>query len=373
MVAAQTPLLAAHRALGARIVPFAGYEMPLQYAGIVREHHAVRTAAGLFDVAHMGRLEVQGAEALATVDSLLTNDVAALPVGKALYTVCCNERGTIVDDLIVYRIAEEKLWIVCNAGNRAPIAERFAMAAELHGCGFVDQTDETALLALQGPRAPDILAAVGSRRAVDLRPFHVTEETIAGIPTRIARTGYTGEDGFELSCASERAVELWKALLDTGEPMGAQPIGLGARDTLRLEAALCLYGNEIDETTDPFEAGLGWVVKLDRSDFVGREALIRIKKDGQRRKLVGLEMVGRGVARHGYAIVDAAGAPIGTITSGCPSPTLGKNIALGYVPVEESALGNRLTVDIRGKLVEALVVKTPFYRRPKPAPQANPS
>ena len=368
----RTPLHDAHEALGARLVPFAGYAMPVQYAGIKKEHAAVRERAGLFDVSHMGELFLEGPEALAVADRLVTNDVASLEVGQALYTVCCNEGGTILDDLIVYRLGDEKVLIVCNASNRGKIGPHVAEHAEGH-CRFEDASDDTVLLALQGPEAVAIMRAAGAADAlVDLGFFRVAQGEVAGVPCTIARTGYTGEDGFELFCANADGPALWNALLEKGAPHGITPVGLGARDTLRLEAKLCLYGNDIDETTNPYEAGLGWVVKLDRGDFVGKAALQKVKAEGVDRKLVGFEMVERGIARHGYPIVAVegtegadAGAKLGEVTSGSPAPTLGKNIGLGYVPKALAKRGTRLGIEIRGKVAEAKIVKTPFYKRAK--------
>lgn len=362
----RTPLYETHRKLGARLVPFAGFEMPVQYEGIVKEHHAVRQRAGIFDVSHMGELTLRGPQAVAVADFLVTNAVAKLAVGQALYTVCCNEEGTILDDLIVYRRGDEDVLIVCNASNRGKISAHVAAVASGR-CDFDDQSDGTALLALQGPRAEAIVRAAGGDPLADLGFFRSAEGQLAGVPCRAARTGYTGEDGFEFFCRNEDAPALWDALMSAGEPHGVAPAGLGARDTLRLEAKLCLYGNDIDETTNPFEAGLGWVVKLDHGDFIGRESLVAIKEAGIRRKLVGFEMVGRGIARHGYPIVDLERPQerLGVVTSGSPSPTLGKNIGLGYVPVAHSKIGTRFGVEIRGKVIEAVVVKTPFYKRAK--------
>jgi aminomethyltransferase len=359
----RTPLFDSHKALSARIVPFAGWEMPVQYAGIVEEHRAVRERAGLFDVSHMGELHLRGPQAEAVVDSLVTNDVGKLPVGKALYTTACNAGGTILDDLIIYRLGEGDVLVVCNASNRDKMAPHFAAHAKGR-CDFVDESDATALLALQGPKAIDVLkAAGGSESLTNLVRFGVARGHVAGIDVLSARTGYTGEDGFELFVSNDKAPALWAAVLEAGKAVGIQPIGLGARDTLRLEAALRLYGNDIDETTDPWEAGLGWVVKLDGREFLGKAALVEKKQKGLTRKLVGLEMVGRGIARHGYNVVDGSGAVIGTVTSGSPAPSLGTNVGLAYVPVANSALGSPLLIDIRGKAIEAKVVTIPFYKR----------
>jgi len=361
----RTPLNDVHEALGARLVPFAGYRMPVQYEGIKKEHQAVRERAGLFDVSHMGELVLEGAEAVSVADGLVTNAVATLDVGRALYTVCCNEGGTILDDLIVYRRGEEDVLIVCNASNVAKISPHVATAAEGR-CSFRDETDATALLALQGPKAERIARDLGADFAAELGFFGVATGEVAGVKCTVARTGYTGEDGFELFCANGDAVTLWNAILAKGAAHGIAPVGLGARDTLRLEAKLALYGNDIDETTNPYEAGLGWVVKLDHGEFVGQAALRKVKAEGVTRKLVGFEMRERGIARHGYPIVDPeSGETIGEVTSGSPAPTLGKNIGLGYVPKAKSKRGTRLGIEIRGKTVLAEIVKTPFYKRDK--------
>ena len=360
----QTPLYAEHKKLGARLVPFAGWEMPIQYAGIVEEHRAVRTAAGLFDVSHMGELELRGEHAASVVDYLVTGDAAALDDGKALYTCACNERGTMLDDLIVYRVAREAFLVVCNAGNRDKISEHFRRAAQDH-CEFRDCSDETALLALQGPRALEILALTGKDAAAcaDLKSFTFRDAVVANVRTTVARTGYTGEDGVEIFCASNDAPHLFRTLLELGKSKGLEPVGLGARDTLRLEACLSLYGNDIDETTNPLEAGLGWIVKMNKQLFIGKEALAKVQQAGTPRKFVGFEMTGRGIARHGYPLCDRQGKPVGTCTSGGPSPTLGKNIGLGYLPSDLAAVGTEFQVDCRGKLVGAVVVKRPFYKR----------
>jgi aminomethyltransferase len=291
--------------------------------------------------------------------------VGRLVDGQAMYTCCCNERGTVLDDLIVYRAAEDHFIIVCNASNREKISAHFAKAAE-HHCEFRDISDETALIALQGPKAMEILARAGGDgpACAALKPFHFRDAIVANVQATVARTGYTGEDGVEIFCPWAQAPAMWNTLLAVGRELGLQPVGLGARDTLRLEARLSLYGNEIDEDTNPIEAGLGWVVKLDKAGFVGQEALAAVKKAGPARTLVGFEMIGRGVARHGYPLVDEAGEQIGVCTSGGPSPTLGKSIGLGFVPAGQGAVGSRLWVDCRGKRIEAVVVKTPFYKRP---------
>jgi len=364
---AKTPLYDEHVALGARIVPFAGWLMPVQYKGISAEHQAVRERAGLFDVCHMGELVLGGAEAANVVDRLVTNDLSKIADGQAMYTCCCNDGGTILDDLIIYKRAKNDVLVVCNASNRAKISAHFRAAAQGR-CEFADVSDKTALLALQGPKAFDVLAAAEPKLAglsQKLGRFRLGSFELAGKRVTLARTGYTGEDGVELFCAWADAPALWRGLLEAGKASGIEPVGLGARDTLRLEARLSLYGNDIDETTNPLEAGLGWTVKLDKPDFAGKAALEEVKRDGTPRKLVGFEMTGRGIARHGYPLLDLAGQACGVCTSGAPSPTLGKNIGLGYLPAALSAVGSEFLVDCRGKHVGAKVVKTPFYARPR--------
>lgn len=360
----RTPLFEEHKALGARLVPFAGYEMPIQYRGISAEHETVRTRAGLFDVSHMGELEVRGAGALAAVNRLITNDLERASDGQALYTCACNERGTILDDLIVYRFDPERILIVCNASNRGKIAPHVAEGVAGRA-SFRDLSDETSLLALQGPLALDVLSRAEPSLDVraELKSFRFREMAVAGVACIVARTGYTGEDGVEIFVHNDHAAALFRRLLGAGRELGAEPIGLGARDTLRLEARLMLYGNDIDETTNPLEAGLGWVVKFEKAEFVGKTALEQVQRSGPSRKLVGFEMRGRGIARHGYPLLDSNGNAVGVCTSGSPSPTLGKNIGLGYVPIGLSATGTPLGVDCRGKPIEAVVVDTPFYKR----------
>lgn len=362
----RTSLHAEHVALGGRIVPFAGWEMPVQYTGIVDEHQAVRTAAGIFDVSHMGELRLRGEYAAHVVDYLVTNDAKKLVDGQAMYTCACNERGVILDDLIVYRHTQDDWLVVCNASNREKMSAHFARAAKDH-CQFDDESDQTALVALQGPRAFEVLARLGQDAAglIELKSFHFRETSIGGVRCTAARTGYTGEDGVEIFCGWNDAPALWRALVEAGRPLGLKPAGLGARDTLRLESRLSLYGNDIDETTNPIEAGLGWVVKVEKGDFIGRAALMEIKARPLPRKLVGFEVTGRGVARHGYLLRDLEGREVGICTSGSPGPTVGKNIGLGYLPTALAEVETRFLVDCRGKNVDAVVVKTPFYKRAK--------
>jgi aminomethyltransferase len=360
----KTPLYDAHRALGAKIIDFGGWWMPVQYpTGIIEEHRATRTAVGLFDVCHMGEVYFRGPRATAAVQRLVTGDIAGLPRGHALYTVACHPTGGIVDDLIVYRVAADELLIVVNASNAKKDVDWFR-ANVGSWCDIVDASDETGLLAFQGPQAQAALQpltdlALSTVRSFDFRPG----VTVAGAPVSIARTGYTAEDGFELFCRAQDATRLWDALLEAAATVGGKPVGLGARDTLRLEGRLSLYGNDLNDETTPLEAGLGWVVKFEAGDFIGKDALLRQKSAGVQRKLAGFVMRGRGIARHGYPIVDAAGARIGEVTSGSPAPTVGQNVGLGYVPAALAEPGTRIIIDCRGKQVEAEVVKGPFYKR----------
>ncbi|MFO0696754.1 MAG: glycine cleavage system aminomethyltransferase GcvT [Polyangiales bacterium] len=351
-----TALLEEHKALGARLVPFAGWNMPVQYKGVVEEHKAVRERAGLFDVSHMGELELEGPEALPLVESLVSNHISTLADGQAAYCLCCHAKGGVLDDLIVYKRSSDRILIVCNAGNLPKISDYVARAAEGR-CGFADVSDATSLIALQGPKAIEVLTAAGGGAFASLKPFHLAHGEVAGLAVEVARTGYTGEDGVEIFVRNEDAPALWRALVAAG----AEPCGLGARDTLRLEAKLPLYGNELDEETTPLEAGLDRWVKLDK-DFVGRDALAAQKAAGLAKKLVGFEMTGKGIGRHGYPVV-IDGQHRGIVTSGSPSPTTGKNIGLAYVPVSHSEIGSTFGVEIRGKVIEAVVVKTPFYKR----------
>ncbi|MEK6207660.1 MAG: glycine cleavage system aminomethyltransferase GcvT [Chloroflexota bacterium] len=357
----RTPLFEKHEALGAKIVPFAGYEMPIQYEGIVAEHRAVRGRAGLFDLSHMGEFFFKGRTAGAMLDRLVSSDIAGLAVGEARYGLLTNERGTIVDDVIVYRISDDEYMVVVNAANIAK--DRAHVLAHLgQDVAFDDRSFGTALVAIQGPRAPEILASQTSADVTSLPSFGVTQGRVAGARATLARTGYTGEDGFEVFVANADAAKVWDALLGAGRDAGIKPIGLGARDTLRLEARFSLYGNDIDETTNPIEAGLGWTCKLDK-EFTGRDVIAAKKAAGPKRKIVGLVVDG-GVARHGHEVT-AAGEVVGQVTSGTYGPTVEKNIALAYVPTPLSKAGTVLAIRIRGKDVPATVVKTPFYRRPE--------
>lgn len=359
----RSPLYAQQQALGARFVPFAGWEMPVQYQGVAAEHEAARQRAGLFDVSHMGELWIEGPDAITQANLLITGDLAAKANGSALYTLCCNAEGGILDDLIVYRISDERVLIVCNAANYTKIRDH--VAQHVGGASqLVDRTADTALLAIQGPKAVEVVCQV--LQAPNLQTsarFSIQEVHFAGHSVWAARTGYSGEDGFELAIHNAAAPALWDALLHEGATVGLEPIGLGARDTLRLEAALRLYGNDMDEQTNPYEAGLGRTVKLSKSAFIGQDALRRLKAAGPTRRLVGFEMIGRGIARAGYPILDAQGSSIGQVTSGAPALALDKRVGLGYVPTAASQVGTPIQIEIRGKAVEAVICSTPFYRR----------
>jgi len=366
----RTPLYELHLKLGARMVPFGGWEMPVQYTGVIEEHRAVRQAAGLFDVSHMGEFEVSGPQALDLIQLVSTNNAAKLAVGDVQYSLMCYENGNVVDDILVYRLGEHRYWLVVNAGNTRKDWEWITTAREragLRNLELVNRSDEIALLALQGPKAAEILQPLAPGAVLsEMAPFTLKAGvTVAGVPTLVlSRTGYTGEDGFEIYVKSEDAAALWEALLEAGEEEGLLPCGLGARDTLRFEAKLPLYGHEISEQHNPLEAGLGFAVKLKKGvDFIGRDALAKQKEQGLTRKLVGIEMIDRGIPRQGYPVA-VNGQTVGEVTTGSFSPTLEKNIGLAYVPVAYSAVGTEVEVIIRGRALKARVVETPFYRSP---------
>jgi aminomethyltransferase len=356
----RTPLYQVHAALGARFVDFGGWEMPVQYSSILEEHAAVRTRAGLFDVSHMGEIEISGASAFETCQRLTVNDVGRLADGQAQYSLMCLPSGGVVDDVMVHRLAADRYLVCVNASNTA---KDFAWMADHRGAAtVVDRSAEYAQLALQGPLATAILTRQTALPLVHTPAFAFVEGEVAGRPALLARTGYTGEDGWEIYCPPDAAPTIWNALLASGNSDGLLPCGLGARDTLRLERALPLYGHELTEEITPVEAGLGWVVRWRKGDFLGAEALRQQKERGVTRKLVGLELKEPGIARQGYKIF-RAGNEDGWVTSGSKSPTLGKAIGLGYVAAASAAVGTELAIDIRRRLVTAMVVQLPFYRR----------
>jgi aminomethyltransferase len=360
-----TPLADRHLALGARVVEFAGWLMPLQYSGILEEHRAVRARAGLFDLSHMGELFIEGEQAGSGLAYALVSDPPSLAIGRAHYSMICTPDGGVIDDLIVYRLGAERFLIVANASNAAAVSD--ALAERLAGCRAVldDRSLATALVAIQGPLANEVLAPLTDVAIDGLRYYAIAEGHVAGVPALVARTGYTGEDGFEVIVDVDDAGRVWDAIFEAGAPRGVVPVGLGARDTLRLEAGMPLYGNELGRDGTPFEAGLGRVVKLGKEgDFVGRAALEQAQADGPRKKLVGLVVRGRGIARHGYPVYSGERAT-GVVTSGTLSPTLGEAIAMAYVAPSDAEPGTILAVGIRDQKVPAEVVALPFYSRAK--------
>ncbi len=363
----RTPLHSVHVELGARMMPFAGYVMPVQYTGIVAEHLAVRLKVGLFDVSHMGEFIVEGPHAAEFLQYLLTNDVSRLVDGKAMYTLMCNDNGGIVDDLLVYRLHASKYMLVVNAANiQKDLA--WMQSKNSHNAVIRDVSDQTALLAVQGPGAFDLVQRLTDIPISDLGYYRFTEadaQAFLGLDgVLLSRTGYTGEPGLEIYCRSEDVVTLWHELMEDMETTGLLPAGLGARDTLRLEAGFCLYGNDITDDTNPLEAGLGWVTKFDKGDFVGRASLLAVKEQSPARTLIGFILEERGIPRQGYPILNAEGEAIGTVTSGSQSPMLDKGIGLGYV-VNDPAYttpGRQITISIRSKNHTALIAKPPFHK-----------
>jgi aminomethyltransferase len=358
-----TPLNAVHRRMGAKMVDFGGWDMPVQYSGVLEEHRAVRQGVGLFDVSHMGEIEIRGPEASKLVDWVTTNDASKLAMGQAQYSALLYQHGGFVDDILVHKIAGDHFFLCVNAANQDKdyqhIVEHNRFDARVENAG-----ERYAQLAVQGPRA---LATLQKLTRVELAPigyYHFADGAVSGAPARIARTGYTGEDGFEIYIPPDQAERLWAEILAAGAEFGIKPCGLGARNTLRLEAAMALYGHEIHASVTAWEAGLGWIVKLEKGDFIGREALVQQKARGVTRKLVGFEMTGRGIGRDGYEVyVD--GSPAGWVTSGGPSPTLSKNIGLCYLPNALARTGRTIHIMVRGVLIPANTVPTPFYRRSK--------
>jgi aminomethyltransferase len=361
----KTPLHAIHRESGAKMVPFGGWDMPVEYSGLIAEHQAVRTAAGLFDVSHMGQFEIEGPGAVAFLQRTTANNVAKLVDGQAQYSALPLPTGCPVDDIIVYRRGAERYLVVVNAAN---IEKDWAwlQSQAPTGCVLRDRSDEFALLALQGPRAEAILQGLTPFGLGSLGFYRFAEGTVDGREAIVARTGYTGEDGFEIFLAPDDAPAVWRRLIDAGRSLGLRPAGLGARDTLRLEARMMLYGNDMDETTTLIEAGLGWIVSLDevKGDFNGRAVLAEQKASGAPRKLVGFETTEKGIPRHGYPVF-LGDQQTGTVTSGTFAPFLQKSIGLAYLPAARAVVGTSLAVEIRGRRIGARVVPTPFYKRPR--------
>ncbi|MGD0403255.1 MAG: glycine cleavage system aminomethyltransferase GcvT [Candidatus Acidiferrales bacterium] len=359
----KTALNSIHRRLGAKMVNFGGWDMPLEYSGILAEHEAVRTRAGLFDVSHMGEIEIRGPGALGLVQLVSCNNAAKLNVGQAHYSGLMTSRGTFVDDLLVHKISDTHYLLCVNAGNQEHdfehIVEHNKFDAKVENAG-----PHYSQLAIQGPRAKDILQRLTPVALDSIHYYHFAFGKVGGVDCLIARTGYTGEDGFELYFAPEHSEKLWSDLIHAGQPAGMIPCGLGARNTLRLEAGMCLYGHEIDETTTPWEAGLGWICKTEKAPFLGSDVLAQQKKDGLTRKLVGFEMLDKRIGRDGYPVL-IDGQEAGRVTSGGPAPFLKKNIGMAYVPPESTGVGTDIAINIRGQSEAARIVALPFYKRPQ--------
>jgi aminomethyltransferase len=360
----QTPLNATHRAHGAKMVDFGGWDMPVQYSGLVDEHHTVRKAVGLFDVSHMGEIEIRGREALQATSFITTNNTAALKDGQVHYSGLLYDHGGFVDDILVHRVSATDFFLCVNAGNQEKDFEHIRAAVASFDCEAEYASPKYAQIAIQGPLALATAQPLTETLLAPIRYYWFVDGTFAGVPARIARTGYTGEDGFEIYVAPENAASVWAAIMASGAPHGIKPCGLGARNTLRLEAAMALYGHEIGASISPLEAGLNWIVKFDKGDFIGRDALLRQREAGLTRKLAGFEMKGRGIGRDGYE-VHIDGAPVGWVTSGSPSPTQNRNIGLCYVPSDRAAVGQKIEVIVRNQPVESELVPTPFYKRPQ--------
>ena len=362
----RTPLNEVHRSMGGRMVDFGGWDMPVQYpAGTVEEHLRTRNHSGLFDVSHMGEIEVRGPDAIAFVNSITSNDVTKLVDGQAHYSALTTPAGTVIDDLLVYRFAADHLLLVVNAGTTEKDWQWITSHHRDEAVELKNVSSEYCQIALQGPDALQILQGLTDLNLADIKYYHFTEGQVDGVPSIVSRTGYTGEDGFEVYAAADKAEQLWKKILEAGNhgtDTGVIPCGLAARNTLRLEAAMALYGHEIDENITLLEANLGWITKLNKGDFVGRDALAKQKEDGIAKKLVGFEVVERGIARDEQEVL-INGERVGKVTSGSPAPYLKKNIGLAYVPVGFASEGQEIQIDVRGKLVKAQIVKTPFYKR----------
>ena len=362
-----TPLIEQHRAHGAKLVGFAGWEMPIQYASVVEEYQSVRSAAGLFDVSHMGRITVSGQGSLSFLQRMTTNNVSALATGQAQYSMVCNEKGGIKDDIFVYRTADTEYLLCVNASNREKIVTWLSehQTADDH-CQIEDRSAVLAQLAIQGPASRDILIAIGAEHIAELKLHHCRDTRVAGISCFVARTGYSGELGYELNVSAGKAVELWTSLLREGARRGLKPAGLGARDLLRLEMGYLLYGNDISEDTTPLEANAAWAVSFDKGEFMGRPALQGQAQSGPSRRLVAFELLEKSVPRHGFRLLDPASSQaIGEVTSGNLSPLLQKGIGMGYVPASFAKADTAIAVDIRGKVLPAVIVKPPFYRKPR--------
>lgn len=361
----KTPLNEVHRSLGGKMVDFGGWDMPVQYpAGVIAEHLATRERAGLFDVSHMGEIHVDGAEAIPFVNSITTNDVAKLVDGQAHYSALTNERGGVIDDLLVYRFAEDRLLLVVNAGTQDNDWDWISSNRGDYDVDLRHASVDYCQIAIQGPKATGILQKLTETDLSAVKYYHFTTGEVDGVSSIISRTGYTGEDGFEVYADASAAEQLWNKLMEAGQEEGILPCGLAARNTLRLESAMSLYGHELGEDISPLEANLGWICKLGKGEFVGREALLKQKESGLDRKLVGFEMVDKGIARDGFPVF-IEDEKLGFVTSGSPAPYLKKNIGLAFVPADFANEGQEIKIDVRGKLLSAKIVPTPFYKRSK--------
>ncbi len=360
----KTPMFEMHQKHGGKIVNFGGWALPVQYEGIIDEHRTVRQKAGLFDVSHMGEIRVTGSESEEAVNYLMTNDVKNLSINQVIYTPMCYPDGGTVDDLLVYKCDEQDFWLVVNAANKDKDFEWIKEQVEGFDVEVTDESDDTAQLALQGPKAEEILQQLTDVDLGDIKFFWFKDGVqLAGHESLVSRTGYTGEDGFEIYTSLEAGPIIWQAIMEAGEDAGVAPAGLGARDTLRFEAGLCLYGQELSADINPLEAGLNWFVSLDKEDFNGKEALVEAKEEGLEKRLIGFEMLDRGIPRTGYPIYNAGGEQVGEVSSGSYAPTLEKNLGLGFVSPDLTDVGTELRVGVRNRKLKAVVVKFPFYQK----------
>ena len=360
----RTPLNEVHRASGAKMVDFGGWDMPVQYTGLIDEHNTVRNAVGLFDVSHMGEIEIRGPEAAKLTDFVTTNAVSKLKHGQAQYSGLLYEHGGFVDDILVHKVADDSFFICVNASNQEKDFEHIVGVSGDFECEVEFASGKYAQIAIQGPKALETAQQLTETPLAGIRYYWFTDGMFAGVPARIARTGYTGEDGFEVYVAPDVAADVWKAIMEAGKPAGIKPCGLGARNTLRLESKRALYGHEIGASMSPLAAELAWSVKFDKGEFIGRDALVKQKQAGLTRKLTGFEMRGRGIGRDGYEVT-IGGQPAGWVTSGSPAPTLNRNIGLCYLPLERAKPGEKIEIVVRNQAVEAETVPTPFYKRPQ--------
>jgi aminomethyltransferase len=363
MTLLKTPLNAIHRASGAKMVDFGGWDMPVEYKGLMEEHRAARERVGLFDVSHMGEIEIRGPQALALVQAVTVNDASKLKIGQAQYSALLYGHGGFVDDILVHKVADDSYFLCVNASNQDKDYEHIAAHNSFDAIAE-NAGPKYAQLAIQGPLATGVLAQLTATDLAPIKRYHFVDGAVFGAPARIARTGYTGEDGWEIYVAPEAAERLWREILAAGAAVGIQPCGLGARNTLRMESAMPLYGHEIHASITPWEAGLNWIVKLDKGDFLGRKALVKQKERGIARTLTGFEMKGRGIARDGYEIF-SNGFGTGWVTSGGPAPTLNKNIGMCFLPLDLAAAGTAIEVAVRGRAVEAVTIPLPFYKKAK--------